>query len=118
MKSGFPFAALALLITVFACLMVCADADRMRQQYAWMSQNQWITVAAFGGACVFGGLIGLIAMLFSKATWRVRMVAPIAGMLAAQVGLLILIAPGPIWRTIFAMLVLIGTSVLFRLGAE
>jgi hypothetical protein len=118
MKSGFPFAALALLITAFACLMVCADADRMRQQYAWMSQNQWITTAMFAGACMFGGLIGFVAMFFTKASWRVRMVAPIAGMLAAQVGLLILMAPGPIWRTIFAMLVLIGTSVLFRLGAE
>jgi hypothetical protein len=118
MKSSFPFASLALLITAFACLMVCADADRLRNEYAWLSQNKWIMVAAFGGASLFGGLIGFIAMFFTRAPWRVRMIAPFAGMLAAEVGLLILMAPGPIWRTIFAMLVLIGTAVLFRLGAE
>jgi hypothetical protein len=31
---------------------------------------------------------------------------------------LILIAPGPIWRTTFAVGVLLAAAVLFRLGAE
>ena len=119
MKSSYPFAALALLVTVFASLLVCADVERWRQQYTWLSEDwPWRLVALFGGAAVFGAIIGAGYIFTSRASWRVRLLAPLAGFLAAEIGVLILVAPGPIWRTIFAVLVLVGTAVLFRLGAE
>ena len=40
------------------------------------------------------------------------------GLFAGEIGVLILLAPGPIWRTTFAVGVLLGAAVLFRLGAE
>jgi hypothetical protein len=119
MKSSFPFAALALLVTVFASLLVCADIDRWNQQYGWLSQQwPWRMVAVFGGAAMFGGTIGLVYMFVSRASWRVRIMAPFAGILAGEMGILLLVAPGPIWRTIFAVSILVGTAILFRLGAE
>jgi hypothetical protein len=119
MKSSFPFAALALLITVFAALLVCADVERWRQEYAWLTRNSpWPLVALFGGASLFGGLIGAGYMFVSRASWRARLMAPLAGILAGEIGVLLLVAPGPIWRTIFAVSILVGTAILFRLGAE
>lgn len=119
MKSSFPIAALALLVTVFAALLVCVDVDRWREQYSWLSQDwPWRMVGVFGGAALFGGLIGVGYMFVSRASWRVRLMAPLAGILAGEIGILLLIAPGPIWRTIFAVSILVGTAVLFRLGAE
>jgi hypothetical protein len=119
MKSSFPFAALALLVTVCASLLVCADAERWRQQYGWLSEDwPWRLLAVFGGAALFGAIVGIGFMFASRASWRVRFMAPIAGILAGQIGILLLIAPGPIWRTIFAVSILVGTAVLFRLGAE
>jgi hypothetical protein len=119
MKSSFPFAALALLVTAFAALLVCADVDRWRDQYGWLSQDwPWRLLALFGGAALFGGLIGAVYMFASRARWRVRLLAPLAGILACEVGTLVLVAPGPLWRTIFAVGILVGTAILFRLGAE
>jgi hypothetical protein len=116
---NFPLAALALLITGFAALLACADVQRWREQYSWLSENwPWRLVGLFGGAAIFGGIIGAGFMFKSKMRWRARLLAPVAGILAGEIGALILVAPGPIWRTIFAVVVLLGTAVLFRLGAE
>jgi hypothetical protein len=67
---------------------------------------------------LFGGLIGLAHVFFSPAAGRARWIAPFAGILAGQLGVLILVAPGPMWRTLFAITVLLGTTILLRLGAE
>jgi hypothetical protein len=116
---NFPLASLALLITGFAALLACADVQRWREQYAWLSEDwPWRLVALFGGAAIFGGLVGAGFMFKSKMRWRARLLAPVAGILAGEIGALILVAPGPIWRTIFAVVVLLGTAVVFRLGAE
>jgi hypothetical protein len=72
----------------------------------------------FGGAALFGGFVGMMFMFKAKMSWKSRMLAPIAGILAGEIGALILVAPGPIWRTTFAVLVLLLTAVIFRLGAE
>ena len=118
MKTSFPLASLALLITCFAALLACTDLDRWREQYVWLSQDwPWRMVALFGGAAIFGGIVGTCFMFTSKVRWRTRLLAPVAGILAAEIGTLILVAPGPLWRTIFVVMVLISTAILFRLDA-
>jgi hypothetical protein len=119
MKAKFPIASLALLITGIACLLVSTDVDRWREQYVWLSQNwPWRMLGLFGGASVIGGLIGVGFMFTPKTNWAARLLAPVAGMLAAVMGALILVAPGPIWRTIVGVAVLLCTAALFRAGAE
>jgi hypothetical protein len=118
-RGSFPLASLGLLVTVFAAALACTDLHRWEQQYAWLSQDwPWRLVALFGGVGLFGGLIGLAHLFFSTTVGRARWIAPFAGILAGQLGVLILIAPGPLWRTLFAIAVLLGTTILLRLGAE
>jgi hypothetical protein len=118
-RGSFPLASLGLLVTVFAAALACTDLDRWEQQYVWLSQDwPWRLVALLGGVGLFGGVIGLAHLFFSAATGRARWIAPFAGVLAGQVGVLILIAPGPMWRTLFAITVLLATAILLRLGAE
>jgi hypothetical protein len=118
-ESSFPFASLALLVTVLAAALACTDFDRLRAQYVWLSVS-WPQrlVAVLGSAGLFGGLIGVAQIFLSGARGRARWIAPLAGVLAGQVGVLILLAPGPLWRTLFAVGVLLAATILFRLGAE
>jgi hypothetical protein len=118
-RSSFPLASLALLMTAFAASLACTDVARWSQQYQWLSQNwPWRLAALLGGVGLFGGLIGLGHVFFAAARGRARWIAPLAGVLAGQVGVLILVAPGPMWRTLFAISVLLGTTIALRLGAE
>ena len=117
--AGFPLAALALAITSLAVVLACSDAERWREQYEWLEADwPWRPIMLFGSAALLGGLIGIGYMFVSTARWRVRLFAPIAGVLAAQLGVLVLVAPGPMWRTIFAVTILLATAILFRLGTE
>jgi hypothetical protein len=117
--AGFPIAALALLITTCACLLASADLKRWHEQYQALSANGswWFTILA-GSAGLIGGVIGLVGLIFSRASWRLRLLAPPAGILAGETGLFLLLAPGPVWRTIFAVGVLLGAAILFRLDAD
>jgi hypothetical protein len=118
-RSSFPIASLALLVTVLAAALACTDLDRLQKQYTWLEVNwPWRLVALLGGAGLFGGLIGVVQLFLSGARGRARWMAPLAGVLAGWVGVLILLAPGPMWRTLFAIGVLLGATILFRLGAE
>jgi hypothetical protein len=118
-RGGFPLASLALLITVFAVALACTDLDRWNRQYSWLSQDwPWRLVALFGGVGLVGGLIGVAHLFFAGVRGRARWLAPLAGVLASQVCVFILVAPGPLWRTMFAIGVLLGTTIVFRLGAE
>jgi hypothetical protein len=118
-RTSFPLASLALLITVFAAALACTDLTRWNQQYAWLSQDwPWRLVALLGGVGLFGGVIGVFHIFMSAAKGRARWIAPLAGVLAGQVGVLILVAPGPIWRTLFVIAVMLATTIVFRLGAE
>ena len=117
--AGFPLASIALLVTVVAVALACTDLHRWHRQYRWLAEDwPWRLVALFGGAGLFGGLIGLAHVFLAAVSGRTRWVAPIAGILAGQIGALILIAPGPMWRTLFAISVLLVTTILLRLGAE
>jgi hypothetical protein len=118
-QTGFPLASLALLATVFATALACTDLERWNQQYAWLSLNwPWRLVGLLGGAGLFGGLVGVVQLFLSGAWCKARWVAPLAGVLAGQVGALILVAPGPMWRTLSAVAVLLVATILFRIGAE
>lgn len=118
-RGGFPLASLALLVTVLAASLACTDLGRWDQQVAWLEENwPWRLAALLGGVGLFGGVVGVIHLLFSAARGRARWIAPLAGVLAGELGVLILIAPGPLWRTLFAIAVLLVTTILLRLGAE
>ena len=118
-RAGFPLASLALLVTVLACVLASADVDRWHKQWRWFSENGvWRLVAIFGAAGVFGGFVGFVYMLGGSAGWRGRKTAPLAGLLAGAAGVLILLAPGAIWRTILAVTILLTTVVLIRLDTD
>ena len=118
-KAGFPLASLALLVTVLACLLASADIDRWHKQYAWFAENgPWRLVAIFGAAGVFGGFVGFVYMFGGHVGWRARKTAPLTGILAGATGVLILLAPGAMWRTILAVSILLTTVVLLRLDAD
>jgi uncharacterized integral membrane protein len=103
MRAGFPLASLALLVTVLACLLACADLDRWREHYVWLAEDwPWRLVAIFGGACLIGGLIGCTYLFVRGFRWRTRLVG----------------APGSMWQVIFAIGVLLAGTIVIRLGAE
>jgi hypothetical protein len=117
--SGFPIASLALLITTCACLLASADIKRWHEQYQALSANgSWWLIILVVAAGLIGGFVGLISLIFSRTSWRVRLLAPPAGILAGETGLFILMAPGPVWRTIFAIGILLGAAIVFRLDAD
>lgn len=118
-QGGFSLAAMALLVTTFMTLFASSDFPRLRQQYAALTATDyWAFVGLFVGAAIVGGLIGLLHLFIHGFTWRMLWFAPLSGALAAEVGMLILIAPGPLWRTLLAAALLLGTTNLLRWGAE
>ena len=118
-RGGFSLSSLALLVTVVAASFACLDLNRWNENYGWLSQNwPWRLVALLGLTGLFGGMLGVIHLFFLASSGRARWIAPLAGILAGQLGALILVAPGPIWRTLFAISVLLVTTVLLRAGAE
>jgi hypothetical protein len=117
--AGFPIASLALLVTVCACLLASADIKRWHEQYQTLSADgSWSLMILVGAAGLIGGFVGLISLFFSRTSWRVRLLDPLAGILAGETGLFILLAPGPVWRTIFAVGILLGAAIVFRLDAD
>jgi hypothetical protein len=118
-RGGFALSSLGLLVTVFAAVFASLDLERWSEQYVWLSQKwPWRLVTLFGVAGLLGGLIGVVHCFFLASSGRARWVAPLAGMLAGLIGAVILVAPGPIWRTLFAMSVLLVAAVLVRVGAD
>ena len=117
--AGFPIASLALLITTCACLLASADMKRWHEQCLALSANgSWWLVILVATAGLIGGFVGLISLFFSRISWRVRLLAPPAGVLAGEAGLFILLAPGPVWRTLFAVGILLAAAIIFRLDAD
>jgi hypothetical protein len=117
--AGFPIASLALVITTCACLLASADIKRLHEQYRELSANgSWWFVILVAAAGLIGGFVGFVRLFISRTSWRVRLFALPAGILAGETGLVILLAPGPVWRTVFAVGILLGAAVLFRLDAD
>src|SRR5215216_3274869 len=86
--AGFPIAALALLITTCACLLASADMKRWHEQYRALSADgSWSLVILVGAAGLIGGFVGLISLFFARTSWRIRLLAPLAGILAGETGL-------------------------------
>ena len=131
-SGGFSLASLALLIAVVATMLASADAELWKKQYAWLSVQQpvaplawiWIFVSVppaillFGGGAIFGALVGLVHWCLDGFRRRTLLVAPLSGVVAGCIGMLILVAPGPFWRLLVALVVLLMATNLLRLGAE
>jgi len=119
LRAGFPLASLALLVTVLACLLASADIELWRQQQASLvAEGHWRLVVLFVAAGAFGGLVGVVYSFVGATGWRARLMAPLSGIVAGSAGLLILLAPGPLWKTVVAVSILLVAAVLFRLDAD
>jgi len=95
------------------------DIERWRAQYAILdATGAWQIVALFGGGGIFGGIVSLIYLFRQRSGWRVLLIAPLIGVLAGEAGVLILLAPGAMWRTIFSVTVLVAAAVMLRLDAD
>jgi hypothetical protein len=118
-SAGFPLASLALFVTAFACLLACVDIDRWRNQFATLAVTGiWQLVLVFGGAAVFGAVVGLLFALLRRANCQTTLFAPFVGILAGEAGVSILLAPAAVWRTMIAVTVLLGTVMLLRVDTD
>ena len=118
-SGGFPLASLALLVTMFAIALACADLDRWNEQYEYLTRGgPTLLVILFGAAGIFGALIGLVHPLLHGFTVRSLLIAPASGFLAGWIGAFLLAASGPIWRTIFAIGVLLLSAAILRLNSD
>jgi hypothetical protein len=129
---GFSLASLALLITVVATLLASVDAELWKKQYEWLSVQRplaplawfWIFISVhpallmFSAGVFLGGLIGLVHWFADGFRRRTLLIAPASGALAGCIGMMILVAPAPIWRSLVCVVVLLMTTNLLRLGAE
>ena len=109
---GFSLASLALLVTACAVFLTAIDVDRCRQQLSrmWSTDSSFV-IGIFIAAAIVGGLIGFFRLFFAPFNLRLLLFAPL-------VAILVLIAPGPLWRSILAILLLLATVNIFRLGSE
>jgi len=118
-RTGFPLASLVLLLTVCACLLVCIDVDRCRQQVnALLETPDWSAAILFGGAAIVGGMVAFIFSVLRRLNWRSILLAPIVGICAGEVGALILLAPTAFWRTILSIGILLTTTIILNAGAD
>ena len=129
---GFSLASLAMLITVVAVMLASADAELWKKQYDWLATQGpvaplswfWIfitvqpAVLLFGGGLILGALVGLVHWWADGFRWRTLVFATLGGALTGCIGILILVAPGPIWRSLACIVVLMMTINLLRLTAE
>ena len=116
---GFSLASLALLVTACAVFLTAIDVDRCRQQLSrmWSTDSSFV-IGIFFAAAIVGGLIGFFRLFFAPFNLRLLLFAPLAGCLVGVVAILVLIAPGPLWRSILAILLLLATVNTLRLGSE
>ena len=118
-RGGFPLASLALLVSVFACLLACIDFGQLRKSLTQLrANNLGSLVAAVVAAGILGSVVGLGYLFGRRPSWKQRFLAPVAGIVAAEIGLMILLAPGAMWRTVFAICILLAAVALFRLNAD
>ena len=73
---GFPLASLALLVTAIAIALACADLERWREQYAFLTaRGPGPLIIFFVAAGFFGALIGLVHLFLHGFTWRSFLIA-------------------------------------------
>lgn len=115
----FSLSSLVLFVTILACQLVCFDIERFRQQYAIVAdKGHGAVVMLFGGAAMIGGVMGVACQFRRLRNWRTWLFAPLAGAIAGEASLLILMAPTELWRTVFAISVLLVTATLMQLSAD
>jgi hypothetical protein len=118
-RGGFSLASLALFVTACAVFLTAIDVERCRRQLGQMWVNDsGMVVTMFVAAAIVGGVVGLARLLVSGFSWRMLVFAPLTGGLVGAAAVLILIAPGPLWRSLVAVGLLLATTNFLRLGAE
>ena len=119
MRGGFSLASLALFVTACAVFLTAIDVERCRRQLGQMwFDDSGLVMAMFVAAVIFGGLVGLARKFVSRFRWRMLVFAPLTGGLVGAAAGPILIAPGPLWRSLVAVGLLLATTNFLRLGAE
>jgi hypothetical protein len=116
---GFSLATLALLVTVCAVILTSVDIHRCQEQLSkFWETDQGFVVVVFALAGLVGGLIGFFRVIIDDFTWPMLFAAMVGGTLAGLAAVLILVAPGPLWRSLLAIGLLLATTNILRLGSE
>jgi hypothetical protein len=110
---------LALLVTAVAVLLVSLDLERCYSQLARLTEREpGYLIGLVASATIIGGLVGIVRLFVDGFSWRRLLLAPLGGCLAGLVAVLIIVSPGPFWRTVLAVGLLLVTTNLLRLEAE
>jgi hypothetical protein len=118
-KGGYSLASLALMVTVFAMLFASANFNPGGEQLAKLLQDgSWRLWGLLAGAVMVGAFVGLAHVLVHRFSWRALLFATISGGLAGGLGAMLLAAPGSIRQALIAVVVILGTTIVFRLGVE
>jgi hypothetical protein len=118
-RSRFSLASLGLTVTVLAMMLASANMEYSREALTKLVRDHsWQLVAMLAGATIIGVGGGLAHALTAGLRWRALLYAPILGALAGGLGVMVLIAPGSLKQTVIAIAVILGSTLVFRLGAE
>ncbi|MFO0791307.1 MAG: hypothetical protein U0805_17750 [Pirellulales bacterium] len=87
-------------------------------QFADLWNEPFWLIALFAAAAVLGAFIGMISLGRRARSWWLFFVSPFIGMLAGEVSLVILLAPGALWRTVVAITVLLAAAICIKITAD
>jgi hypothetical protein len=118
-NGGYSLASLALVVTVCVVFLASIDIHRCRELLAreWTSNSEDLIVG-FAVAAVLGGIIGFVWLIFTPFSWRKLVLAPVCGGATGAAAVLVFIAPAPIWQMLMAIVLLLATTNLLRLGFD
>jgi hypothetical protein len=118
-SGGFSLSSLALLVTACAVFLTAIDIHFLSEQIEriW-SREPLSLVLVFLGAALIGAIVGIVRLFVDGFSWRLLVFAPLVGCLVSVVAVLVLLAPGPLWRTLLAVGMLLAATNVLRLSAE
>jgi uncharacterized membrane protein len=118
-SGGYSLASLALIVTVCVVFLASTDIRFYRELLGrpW-SRDLEDLLAGFTIAAVCGSMVGLFCLFFTPFSWRKLYGGPMCGALAGVAAAMVLIAPAPLWRTLLAIVLLLATINLLRLGYD
>jgi hypothetical protein len=117
--AGFPLASLASMIAAFAVALVSIDFQEVAANYNWLIDEYGVPqFAPVLGMGLFGAIVGFLHLFAYKFRWGTLMIAVMSGAIAGQLGLVILLGQGPVWRTLLAIGVFLAATTVLRISAE